>query len=223
MKKHFIFLAIAVSPIATNAATYNLSSSYSESHDIDYTYFSDGSTAYNCGGYASTGDDDIIVEHGETVTISGDYNLYYCCDNGMNSDGYWIAFSGEDSVPSYTCESQDQYTALGDHKYCKTTKNATHDWCANSTSSGIIDSTEQEQNGCTYTDKTCTTFTHCAGNYYKDSTGCHECPYGSKMSLHWSETYHSYGITKCYIPAGTTTTDDTGTFTVTGGNCFWTE
>ncbi|MBQ8294199.1 MAG: hypothetical protein IJX89_02330 [Alphaproteobacteria bacterium] len=225
MKKHFIFLAIAISPITTNAATYNLDSSYEIVGDSDYSYFSNGSTAYNCGGLANTGNNDIIVEHGESVQIGAVKTLYYCCDNGENSDGYWIKFAGEDSVPSYTCPSVTQYTALGNHKYCAAQKNATHDWCANSTSSGIIDSTEQEENGCTYTDKTCTTFTHCAGNYYKDSTGCHECPYGGTIAKPAGLTYHTYGITNCYVSIGKNYTDDTGTFIITagGGNCFWTE
>lgn len=224
MKKHLITLSIALIPICANAATYNLNSSYKIQADADYSYFYYGSTAYNCGGYANTNRSDIIVEHGETVKISGDDNLYYCCDNGLGSDGYWVAFYNADTVPSYTCTTKYTWTALGNNCYCSTTQNVTFDWCRNTQASGIMDSDDIAGLGCEYTDGTkCTTCTHCAGDNYKDSTGCHACPYGGKIAKSAIETYHRYGKTNCYIPMGSDATDDTGTFHIYNGNCYWTE
>lgn len=51
-----------------------------------------------------------------------------------------------------------------------------------------------------------TSFT-CAAGYYKTSTECKECP-----SPGTSDNNNSNGITDCYIPAGTTGSDSTGSF-----------
>lgn len=57
----------------------------------------------------------------------------------------------------------------------------------------------------------------CAKGYYLENGDCSECPEpGTTSGL------TSGGITSCYIPLGTSFSDDAGSGTYTG-NCYWTE
>lgn len=212
-------LAAALLPISVNAATYNLSSSYYPVSDGDYRYFgtsSSSNTYYGCGDYTeeSVYGDFVALSHGETVKITGDSNLYYCCDNGSGADGYWIAFDGYSSVPNESCGDYSKWVSLGDNKYCQATMTGTMDWCSGIVDSGIIDSSRAGE--CVYSG-TCTTMTHCGTGYYKNGTTCTACSDGGTTS-----GYTNGGRTECYIPSGTTFSDDSGTGTYTG-NCYWTE
>ena len=230
MKRFILCMSTILSSTLADAATYSLPYGFTEYLDSDYVYF--GSTIdtrmYGCGDYtesaAGTRNEFTALSHGETLTISGDDTLYYCCDNGMGSDGHWIAFANEDTVPSYTCATQYTWTSLGNNCFCRTQQNVTFDWCRNTNASGIISSDDITGNGCEYTSGTkCSTCTHCTGDNYKDSTGCHACPYGGKIAKTATETYHTRGKTNCYIPVGSDATDDTGTFHIYNANCYWTE
>ena len=216
MKRLILCMATILSSTMANAATYNLSSYYKISTDSDYKYFSYGGIGYRCGSYVSDHHESefIDVSHGQTVKISGDNNLYYCCDNGSDSDGYWIAFQGVSSVPESSCNTQYEWKSLGANKYCQATNTATYDWCADNTDTGII---YYPVGDCVYSSGTCSTFTHCGTGYYKNGSSCTACPDGGT-----TDGYTNSGKTACYIPAGTAFSDDTGNGTYTS-KCYWTE
>ena len=211
-------VATVLLPIGANAATYNLESSYNDYSDSDYIYFGSKSNtkAYGCGDYTESAWDNefVALAHAETLKITGDNNLYYCCDNGAGADGYWIAFYGATSVPSglSNCSAQTNWVSLGSNKYCQATKTVVYDWCSGTTSSGIIDSADAGE--CIYSNGACSTFTHCAKGYYKSGTSCVACPDGGTTS-----GYTNGGKTDCYLVPGTTGTDDTGSWTIVDGNC----
>ena len=70
----------------------------------------------------------------------------------------------------------------------------------------------------------------CDANYYRVLKGllvrtyrCEHCPYYSTdiMIAIGTSPRGSTSVTKCYIQNGYTVVDDTGTATITGGNCYY--
>ncbi len=192
---------------AANAATYNCGMNCTSYSDDDYVYFTTSNRAYNCGGYAYTGyTNEVNVRHGETLITSG-ASVYYCCDNGMGSDGYWITFPSETKIKDHAsaCPERQIWVSLGDNKYCQARQTGIMEWCAGHNSSGILN---YEGGGeCVYSGS-CSTVTHCGQGYYKDGSSCKPCPDGGT-----TRGYTERGQTECFLPAGTPMSDITGTYT----------
>lgn len=211
MPNLIVGLELAVIACAANAATYNCGYNCDSYTDNDYVYFENDTTAYNCGGYANSGaTDEIYVSHGETLEAAAGTGVYYCCDDGLDSDGYWIQFFSESSITNTEglCSSYTEWVSLGANKYCQATKTGTWEWCKwgeAGGSSGII--SFAAAGACVY-NGSCSTFTHCGKGYYKNGSVCTACPNGGTTS-----GYTSTGISACYLPTGTSMSDTAGTYT----------
>lgn len=72
---------------------------------------------------------------------------------------------------------------------------------------------------CTYDITTCTVPTYCGQGYYKSGNTCIECPELSTGAT-TATGYSTAGITRCYMPLGTTGSDTEGKF-VYDGNSYW--
>ena len=201
-------LGLAVFVATANAATYNCGYDCSQSTDSDYVYFeSANGYGYNCGGYANSVSPEVIyVSHGETLETATSSALYYCCDDGFGSDGYWIEFP-YGSIPSgNSCANTYTWISLGSNKYCQATNTGTWEWCAGNNSSGILSYADVGE--CVYSSGTCSTFTHCGAGYYKNGSVCTKCPNGGTTS-----GYTNTGISACYLKTGTSMSDTSGTYT----------
>ncbi|MBQ8367795.1 MAG: hypothetical protein IJX43_01920, partial [Alphaproteobacteria bacterium] len=163
-------LGLAMFVGTTYAATYNCGYDCERINDSDYVYFeSANGYGYNCGGYANSVSPEVIyVSHGETLETATSSALYYCCDDGFGSDGYWIEFP-YGSIPSgNSCANTYTWISLGSNKYCQATNTGTWEWCAGHRSSGILSYADGGE--CVYSSGTCSTFTHCGAGYYKNGS-----------------------------------------------------
>ena len=67
-----------------------------------------------------------------------------------------------------------------------------------------------------YTGHKNTTCAYCKKNYYKSGGNCVPCPDGGKTDG------YTTAITQCYLDSeSSAATDTAGTFTITGGKCYW--
>jgi len=210
------FILAAVGAIAVNPAMAAVDADYYSSgnriNDADYIYLSDG---YACG--ENDGADNYFYPDpyttlytGETLWDTKKGELLLCCED----TNYWVSFGNTSSIPAVPCETRYNWVDLGGHRYCRAQQVANYDWCMDLHGSGVIPSSDA--GACEYSAGTCGTFTHCEKGYYKDGASCKECPNGGT-----TDGYTDNGIAACYLPAGTVTSDATGTFAISGGNCMW--
>ncbi len=202
-------LGLAMMTVSAHAATYNCGYDCSYAYDDDYAYFyNENGDAYNCGGYAYTyADNEFYVSHGETLETATSSALYYCCDDGLGNDGYWIEFSNGYVTSGNSCANTYTWISLGSNKYCQATNTGTWEWCADGGGvSGII--SYYNAGACVYSNGTCSTFTHCGTGYYKNGSVCSPCPDGGTTS-----GYTNTGISACYLKSGTSMSDEKGTYT----------
>lgn len=202
---------------AMSSYDITLTPDYSPWYDSDYVFLDNGTNAFVCGtGGAKPSSFNITtVEDGQTVWVgNGSYLLLCCADLG-----YWVNFGFTYELPSApTCAARYNWRSLGNHKYCKATQSSTYNWCdaaAQASTSGII-MKDDLGDGCTYTDSTCSTMTHCDTGYYKNGTTCTACPNSGTTS-----GYTGGGIGDCYLPIGTTGADASGQWQIVNGNCAY--
>lgn len=217
MKSFKILGVVGVLFVAHPAIAYNytLDSSYEEQGDADYIYFCNSTTCYSCGELQASyyANNVVVVEDEQTVRLSN--NTYLCVEDV----GYWINLGNTSTVPvKGSCSSKTEWQSLGSNKYCSATLNGT--WNRFLTSSGEPCSSgiayySSCSGACEY-EGSCSTFTHCGKGYYKNGMTCVACPDGGTTS-----GYTNAGITECYLPSGTSGSDESGSWQITGGNCYY--
>lgn len=159
-------------------------------------------------------------------TDHSDYIVYDCqCNSTVVS--HYSTCPGDDGVPECRLEgsSSDGYTRfcwLKNYNICDTCgcTNSTSSWTSTGSGNRVKRTNTTVSDGYYSCTSSSTTEYGCAAGYYKSagsgsSMTCTKCPSGGTSAIG-----NSSGIGACYMPAGSTFTDDKGTYTC-GGNAYY--